>query len=81
MKTYYIFDENRHDVNCLVKAKNEKSALKKYRNGLMSSGFCEIVSDQKFKYALISTFGMYVTAIECHYPEQMKNNRYLVTIE
>ena len=81
MKTYYIFDVVRNDVNCLVNARNEKSALKKYRSNMLTNGIYEIVRNNDYKYALISSYGSYVVAVPCSNPETMRKNHFLVTIE
>ena len=79
-KMYYIFDENSNDVCCLVYAKNEKSALKKYSNGLLTVGFYYILRENN-QYFLVSTYGSRFSAIVCSNPEIMQKNQFLTVIK
>ena len=80
MKTYYILDNNNNQIYCLVYAKNAKSALKKYQKGLMTFGFYEIIKEDK-EYKLTSSYGINISAIECHYPDIMQQKQFLTVIK
>lgn len=56
-KKYTIIDENNLRSCVTVEAANEASALKKYRKGLMSSGFYEIITEKDGRPRLVSSFG------------------------
>ena len=81
MKTFYIIDENNNDICCLVIAKNEKSALNKYRNGLLTSGIYNIVKTVNNTYELISSFGSIFKPVICNYPEELLKTCYLTIIK
>ena len=65
MKKFYVLDDISNDVCCIVHAKNEKSALKKY-SGFMTFGLYEIVKEND-GYKLISSYGSHFSAIPCNY--------------
>lgn len=72
MKTFYIIDENSNDICCLVAAKNEKSALTKYKNNsTLTTGLYNVVNENN-QYKLISSYGSCFTAAICHYPDKIK---------
>lgn len=56
-KKYTIIDETNGRSCVTVEAANEASALKKYRKGLMSSGFYELVTEKDGRPRLVSSFG------------------------
>lgn len=59
MKTvwYRIIDENNGDVCMNVQAGFEKSALKKFRDTLLTTGIYEIVREKDGKLRLVSSYG------------------------
>ena len=75
MKKYYILNQNNNDVCCIVHAKNEKSALKKYSSKLLTAGLYTIIKENN-AYKLISSYGSNFIAIPCNY----KYNGYLTEI-
>ena len=58
---YNIVSNNSNAVYCEVEAKNEKEALIKYRNSLMSSGFYGF-ERHNGKWFLNSSYGLFVRA-------------------
>ena len=57
LKWYRIVDEINGDVCWNVEAQNEKSALKKYRTGLLTTGIYEIIIEADGRFRLVSSYG------------------------
>lgn len=65
MKNFTIIDMISNNPVCAIPARNGKSALKKFKTGLMSTGFYEIRKEND-TWILSSTYGAYFKAIETH---------------
>lgn len=57
MKMFRIIDEINGDVCVHVMAAHERSALKKFRTGKMTSGIYEIVTEEDGRPRLVSSYG------------------------
>lgn len=57
MKTYNIIDEVRNTICIQVAAAHEVSALKKFRQGKLTTGIYEIVREKDGRPRLVSSYG------------------------
>lgn len=57
MVWYRIIDENNGDVCGNVQAGFEKSALKRFRDTLLTTGIYEIIREKDGKLRLVSSYG------------------------
>lgn len=65
MKNFVIIDMNSNKPVTSVLARNEKSALNKYKRGLTSTGFYEIHKEGS-DWVLSTSYGAYFKAIIPH---------------
>ena len=56
-KYYRIVDEINGSVCTNVEATGERSALKKFRTGMLASGIYEIVTEEDGRARLVTSFG------------------------
>lgn len=57
MKCFRIVDEVNGHVCTNVEAAHERSALKKFRTGMLSSGIYEIVTEEDGRPRLVTSYG------------------------
>ena len=57
MKMFRIVDEINGDVCVHVMAAHERSALKKFRTGKLTSGSYEIITEEDGRPRLVSSYG------------------------
>lgn len=57
MKMFRIVDEINGDVCVHVMAAHERSALKKFRTGKLTSGIYEIITEEDGRPRLVSSYG------------------------
>ncbi len=56
-ETYVITDETSGAACCTIEASSERSALKKHRRGMLSSGIYEIVTEKDGRPRLTASYG------------------------
>ena len=59
---YNIIDCNNNEIVSTIETNNGKNALKRFRNGLLSTGFYEI-HKRSNRWILSSSFGSYFVAM------------------
>ena len=57
MRNFKIINENTGSECTNIKASHERSALKKYRKGMMSSGIYDIVDEKDGRPRLVTSYG------------------------
>lgn len=57
MKKFDVINMHNSQFCCVIEAKNQKSALNKFKKNLLSSGFYWIEKVNDYRYALLSSFG------------------------